>query len=375
MENRCNELKQAPASNMDSAVDKAPTSKSTSSKKMWLKMFSQLVKFKEEHGHILVPNRYIENRSLGYWVSTQRHQYKLMKNNQPSLMNPEREELLNSIGFVWVTRDPHHDPWEQNFLKLLEYVNENGDCNIETKKSKLGSWASTQRVEYKRLLQGLHSRMTERRIRLLEMIGFNWESKRGAAASKVRRESKNQVASVRRAHGNIPFHLRQQIIPPIRKFQLPPPRVIRDEKALRLAHGAAAKPKVYRIGLPQDEIYLDSFPFSKPIPRVKHPSPIDINPAFQFMGPRPIPTNPNIVPGIFSRVQNNENMMAYGLHEPIIRAHPMLLQTQLYLKPNVKRNTYSNVENAALGLLSMGKKIEANISDASSTHSPPKRFF
>ena len=141
----------------------------------WQKMFNELKMFKREHGNCLVPNRFSKNKSLGYWVSTQRHQYKLMKKKIPSLMTTEREAKLESLGFAWFTKDPNHTPWEDNFSKLVEYIKKHGNCNIQTKKSKLGVWCSTQRFEYKRFMDGKYSKMTNERIKKLESIGFEWK--------------------------------------------------------------------------------------------------------------------------------------------------------------------------------------------------------
>ncbi len=40
----------------------------------WQAMFARLLKFKANHGHCLVPNRYTDDHALGAWVSTQRRQ-------------------------------------------------------------------------------------------------------------------------------------------------------------------------------------------------------------------------------------------------------------------------------------------------------------
>lgn len=44
----------------------------------WDQMFARLCEFKRIHGHCLVPNRYINDPSLGAWVSTQRRHYKIL---------------------------------------------------------------------------------------------------------------------------------------------------------------------------------------------------------------------------------------------------------------------------------------------------------
>lgn len=141
----------------------------------WQKKYNELKNFKKEHGNCLVPNRYSQNKSLGFWVSTQRYQRKLMKNKAPSLMTPEREAKLDSLGFAWFTNDPNHTPWENNFFQLVQYIKKHGHDNLRAKKSKLGVWCSTQRFEYKRFMDGKYSKMTAERIKKLESIGFKWK--------------------------------------------------------------------------------------------------------------------------------------------------------------------------------------------------------
>jgi hypothetical protein len=95
----------------------------------WDHMYERLVKFKDLHGHCLVPNRYPEDPSLGAWVSTQRRHYKILMSGDPKVttpMTPERASRLMAIGFKWATKDPRHVPWEVRFQELLEYKEKYG---------------------------------------------------------------------------------------------------------------------------------------------------------------------------------------------------------------------------------------------------------
>jgi hypothetical protein len=40
--------------------------------------------------------------------------------------------------------------------------------------TKLGVWVNKQRMEKKAFEEGNHSKMTERKIKILEGVGFNW---------------------------------------------------------------------------------------------------------------------------------------------------------------------------------------------------------
>lgn len=148
----------------------------------WRDMFLQLQSFKSMHGHCLVPNRYGENPALGSWVSIQRHQYKLMISQKPSSMTNERVNLLDSIGFQWSARDPRHVPWETRYEELLRYKRDNGNCLVPIgyeKNVQLSNWVSTQRQQFKLLINGKPSRLTKERAELLNWAGFVWEANRG----------------------------------------------------------------------------------------------------------------------------------------------------------------------------------------------------
>ncbi|CAK8711346.1 MAG: Restriction endonuclease [Candidatus Electronema aureum] len=61
----------------------------------WEDRYLQLLYFKEEHGHCKVPYNYPDNPQLGKWISNQRQKRKQNK------LTPERERLLDEIGFLW----------------------------------------------------------------------------------------------------------------------------------------------------------------------------------------------------------------------------------------------------------------------------------
>jgi len=64
----------------------------------WQIRFDELVRYKEEYGDCNVPNVWPLNTQLGRWVDNQRSSRKAGK------LAPERERLLESIGFVWNLR-------------------------------------------------------------------------------------------------------------------------------------------------------------------------------------------------------------------------------------------------------------------------------
>jgi hypothetical protein len=66
----------------------------------WKHRYTQLVEFKEEHGHCLVPQHF---PALGNWVHTQRMDYRKFVKGRKSAMSKERLNKLNEIGFVFYT--------------------------------------------------------------------------------------------------------------------------------------------------------------------------------------------------------------------------------------------------------------------------------
>ena len=68
----------------------------------WNNMFKLLKKYKQEHGDCHVPYSYPENRSLGMWVSAQRHEF-AQKSwcGTARKIREDRREQLESIGFSW----------------------------------------------------------------------------------------------------------------------------------------------------------------------------------------------------------------------------------------------------------------------------------
>jgi len=61
----------------------------------WDRIFDELQRFHEAHGHCDVPEHWAENQSLANWVQSQRHR------RRRDRLPPERVERLDAIGFSW----------------------------------------------------------------------------------------------------------------------------------------------------------------------------------------------------------------------------------------------------------------------------------
>ena len=143
----------------------------------WNFHYGELINFKKENGHCLVPHTFPSKPHLARWVKRQRRQYKLrLEGNSNSTMTEERIKVLNDIGFIW---DSHEVIWNERFNQLVAYKQKNGHCRVPSyckECPQLASWVKCQRRQYKLFFEeGKGSSMNTERISLLDSIGFIWE--------------------------------------------------------------------------------------------------------------------------------------------------------------------------------------------------------
>ena len=155
----------------------------------WNERYQDLLEFKRHNGHCLVPYKYHPNRPLGQWVKRQRYQHKMRLAGRESTLSDERLVLLQEAGFVW---DSHESVWDQHYRDLLTFISTHGHCYVPSRCSnngKLGSWAKSQRHQYKLLKRGKASRLTAERMKLLDDVGFVWDPKCLMSKEKTRKAS------------------------------------------------------------------------------------------------------------------------------------------------------------------------------------------
>ena len=56
------------------------------------------------------------------------------------------------------------EQWMSRYHELIEWKRKHGNCNVPQREKKLGCWVSTQRTQYKLLLEGRQSQMNQERI-------------------------------------------------------------------------------------------------------------------------------------------------------------------------------------------------------------------
>lgn len=166
-----------------------------SNKAAWHEKFQLLLEFKEQYGHVRVPQniRCEKFRGLGVWINNKRAAYRneilLRKGIKPksaARISPEQIKQLESIGFQW-GRCIASAAWDKKFKNLTKYREIHGNsrppASLNTEEYPgLGKWVVNQRQAYRfelmrRAGQKPHrraNRISEKQIKLLESIDFQW---------------------------------------------------------------------------------------------------------------------------------------------------------------------------------------------------------
>ena len=118
---------------------------------VWDKMLTQLVAYKEIHGHCNVPQN---SGPLGHWCTNQRH--------KKDRLSPGRIARLEAEGFSW---DLDAAAWEQKFVELVAFKKTNGHCNVP-RGHPLESWCGNLRFR--------KSKLSPDKIARLQAEGFCW---------------------------------------------------------------------------------------------------------------------------------------------------------------------------------------------------------
>lgn len=129
---------------------------------IWFEQYGQLVAYHQRNGTCEMPHRLAKNKKLATWVINQR----VMRKD--GTLTKDKIALLDTIGFNW---SPKAHTWRSNYLSLIAYKEEHGDCRVPqdwTEDKRLAKWVSTQRVRRKR------GQLDDERFQMLDRIGFEW---------------------------------------------------------------------------------------------------------------------------------------------------------------------------------------------------------
>ena len=143
----------------------------------WEEYYQAAVQYREEHGDLLIPQRYVteDGCRLGQWLSNLRTRYRELRDEDMTGAALEQIQRLESIGMEWNT---HETRWDMYFSAAERYYRKHGDLMVprgyQTEDGlKPGLWISNQRSKRKQKVRG---RLTDEQIHRLSRIGMAWDS-------------------------------------------------------------------------------------------------------------------------------------------------------------------------------------------------------
>jgi hypothetical protein len=175
----------------------------------WEERFSELLEFKKEHGHTVVPYKSstASKGNLGYWVNKQRANFHILQKQQTigdedhllvkRNIFEERIDRLNEIGFVWNVVETN---WQEGFDRFLDFIcDHKGDAMVPYSYPPdpvLSKWVVLQRQKYRK------ETLTDEKIQLLEKHGFIWSAHDESWGRKY-----EELCRYREEHGdtNVPY--------------------------------------------------------------------------------------------------------------------------------------------------------------------------
>jgi ribosomal protein S18 len=148
----------------------------------WEEKFKLVKQFSSKTGHL--PD---SDSPLGMWCRNQR------KNKKRSDMPQGRIKLLESIkGWTW---DVPENSWEENFLCLKNFVEQNGRMPV-VGKDPIGKWANKQRYD------GKKGTLRSDRYQALDSLpGWTWD-----LLELVWMETFNEIKEFAEKHGRVPYN-------------------------------------------------------------------------------------------------------------------------------------------------------------------------
>uniref|UniRef100_A0A7S1UYY9 Helicase-associated domain-containing protein n=1 Tax=Grammatophora oceanica TaxID=210454 RepID=A0A7S1UYY9_9STRA len=141
---------------------------------------SQLVDFRDQHGHMHVPHVYAPNPALGVWVHNMRTFYRCLKQGKwQSGLTPERVKILNDVGFVWERgRSKGRPSSSQRIAELREFKNRHGHVKVPRsyKDGSFHQWLDNQRSKFLHPRRPGDGKTAEalKRAEILADLGVNW---------------------------------------------------------------------------------------------------------------------------------------------------------------------------------------------------------
>ena len=147
----------------------------------WYMRYNEMKTYKRKRGHCWPHSR--NESSLYRWANLQR------RKKASDALEKNKVILLEKIGFDWErqgsadeisesseeSRPASKYTWIDHYDALIEFKKKNGHMNITSDFPEVKYWVDMQRREFEKWELGETSKLIEERVRLLDVIGFDWK--------------------------------------------------------------------------------------------------------------------------------------------------------------------------------------------------------
>jgi hypothetical protein len=177
-------------------------------------MLNQLSDFKQEHGHMKIPQQYNENPKLGIWAIRWRSKYREYKRTNGQKGDPERMKHLESIGLVDDISTGNEQRrvkpnWDYMCKQLLDFKKKHGHFKVPAtylENPKLTRWVSYWRSNYGEYKRTNGQKGDPERMKYLESIGLvddiSIAYEMGFCKSSVWNDMCKQLLDFKKKHGH-----------------------------------------------------------------------------------------------------------------------------------------------------------------------------
>ena len=169
-------------------IDSSSSYQSPSFRQRWENMYERLEQFQAEHGHVLVPSTYSDNK-LARWVERQR--------NTSDRLNGDQIERLEALGFVFDMKLQKNLIWEFRYQQLKEFYREKGHSRVPQNhpNSRLANWVRSQKSN--------RDNLSEDRLEKLKEVGFEFLSDLKSSRDQQWLNNFRQAEAFYKKHGHL----------------------------------------------------------------------------------------------------------------------------------------------------------------------------
>ena len=139
----------------------------------WPRMIRRLEEYHTVHGHSRVSSSI--DPVLHKWTlklrNNYRHQIEDANSTRGPRLSADKRAALERLEFPWNAQE---DAWRVRYKELCQFHSKHGHCRVpsDERHRQLAVWASNQRQQYRYLLQGQNTTLSQERLDMLEQISF-----------------------------------------------------------------------------------------------------------------------------------------------------------------------------------------------------------